>query len=171
MSDWDNIYKCPACDNENCVPPHNPSKSSVLLVGEMPGTEEESMGVPLVGRTGTLLRMQLAHMGYDLSQFGVCNLWQHKPNGNEKCLQHGKDTVIKEATDKKIVLLIGSDVAKVFLTKTISEVNGLNVKEFLKFPFSAPVVMAMMNPAICFHGCSGEITLALQKFIREVEKI
>ena len=171
MSDWENIYECPICGDENGVPPHNPSNSSVLLVGEFPGKEELSIGIPLVGRTGTLLKVQLAHMGYDLSQFGVCNLWQHKPNKNEKCLQHGKETVIKEAADKELVLLIGSDVAKMFLIKGVAEVNGLNVKEFLKFPFSASVVMAMMNPAIAFHGVNGEIILALQKFIIEVEKI
>ena len=167
---WNDIYCCPACGDENGVPPHNPSNSSVLLVGEFPGKEELSMGVPLVGRTGTLLRMQLAYLGYDLRQFGACNLWQHKPNKNEKCLQHGKEVVIKEAADKEIVLLIGSDVAKMFLTKSVSEVCGLNVKEFLKFPFSAPIVMAMMNPAIAFHSVNGEIILALEKFIKEVEK-
>lgn len=171
MSDWDNIYKCPVCGDENCVPPHNPSKSSVLLVAEFPGLEEEQQGVPMVGRTGTILRTKLAYMGYDLRQFAVCNLWQHKPNKNPDCLQHGKEVVIKEASDKEIVLLIGSDVAKMFLSKSVSEVCGLNVKEFLKFPFSAPVVMAMMNPAIVFHGCHGEVQLALEKFVKELEKI
>jgi len=167
---WNDIYCCPVCGDENCVPPHNPSKSKVLLVAEHPGLEEEQRGIPLVGRTGTLLRMQLAYLGYDLRQFGACNLWQHRPNKNEKCLQHGKEVVIKEAADKEIVLLIGSDVAKMFLTKSVSEVCGLNVKEFLKFPFSAPIVMAMMNPAIAFHSVNGEIILALEKFIKEVEK-
>lgn len=171
MSEWDNIYTCPVCGDENGVPPHNPSISSVLLVAEFPGLEEEQQGVPLVGRTGAILRTRLAYLGYDLRQFAVCNLWQHRPNGNPDCLQHGKEVVIAEAVDKELVLLIGSDVAKMFLTKSVSEVNGLNVKEFLKFPFSAPVVMAMYNPAIMFHSVHGEIVLALEKFIKEVEKI
>ena len=167
---FEDIYKCPVCGVNDCVPPHNPSKSRVLIVGEFPGKEEKIRGVPLIGRTGTILRNELAYMGWDLSGFGTCNLWQHEPNKNEECLQHGKSVVIKEAKKKKVVLLVGSDVAKMFLTKTVSEVNGLNVKEFLKFPFSAPVVMAMYNPAIVFHSVHGEIRLALEKFIQQVEK-
>lgn len=168
---FEDIYTCPICGIEDCVPPHNPSKSKVLIVAEHPGKTEKQRGIPMVGRTGGILRTELAYMGWDLSGFGTCNLWQHEPNKNEKCLKHGRKVVIKEAKKKKVVLLVGSDVAKMFLTKTVSEVNGLNVKEFLKFPFSAPVVMAMMNPAVVFHNVHGEIKLALQKFIDEVEKI
>jgi len=170
MSDWEDIYHCPVCEVDNCVPPNN-LESSVLIVGEEPEGDDEIQGMPLVGRTGTILRQMLARMDWDLSSFGVCNLWQHKPNKNEECLAHGKQVVVKSAKGKKVVLLIGSDVAKEFLTKNISELNGMKVNDYLKIPLSAPVVMAMMNPAVVFHNVHGEIVLALQNFIREVEKI
>jgi len=170
MSDWDNIFQCPICGAES-VPPHNPNNSNVLIVGEFPGKTELERGIPLVGRTGELLRQELAYLGYGIGSFGLCNLWQHPPNKNEECLMHGKQVVIRESEDKEIILLVGSDVAKMFLTKGISELNGLNVKEFLRFEFSAPVVMAMVNPAIMFHSVAGEVKLALKKFIREVEKL
>ena len=170
MSDWSNIYKCPICEVDDCVPPHN-TESSVLIVGEFPGVEEEMQGLPLVGRTGTILRQMLARLGWDLSQFGVCNLWQHKPNKNEKCLEHGKKVVVKTAKDKDVVLLVGSDVAKNFLTKNVSELTGMKVNDYLQIPLSAPVVMAMFNPAIVFHSVHGEVMLALQNFVKEVEKI
>jgi len=110
-------------------------------------------------------------MNYDLSSFGVCNLWQHKPNKNPECLEHGKQVVIETAKNKKLILLIGSDVAKTFLTKNVSELNGMKVNDYLKIPLSAPVVMAMFNPAIVFHDVHGEIVLALKNFIKEVKKI
>ena len=171
MSDWDEIYTCPVCGNTKCVPPHNPNKSEVLIVGEFPGKEEEVQGVPLVGRTGTILRQQLARLGYDLSQFCVCNLWQHEPNKNIDCLEQGKKVVIKEAKKKKLILLVGSDVAKMFLTKNVSELNGMIVNDYLKFDFSAPVVMACYNPAIVFHSVAGEVILALKNFTKEVKKL
>jgi uracil-DNA glycosylase family 4 len=176
---WESIYECPACGVDDCVPPHNPTNSKILIVAEFPGKEEKIRGVPLVGRTGTILRNELVYMGWDLSQFGTCNLYQHVPdriiNGraiydNPECLQQGKKVVIQEAKKKRVVLLVGSDVAKTFLTKTVSEVNGLDVKEFLVFPFSAKVVMAMYNPAICFHSVAGEVRLALKKFVKQVKK-
>jgi len=170
MSDWEDIYTCPVCGVDNCVPPNN-LESPVLIVGEFPGVEEEIQGMPLVGRTGTILRQMLARMDWDLSSFGVCNLWQHAPNKNAECLAHGKKVVVESARNKKVVLLVGSDVAKEFLTKNISELNSMKVNEYLKIPLSAPVVMAMMNPAICFHNVAGETILALQNFIRDVEKL
>lgn len=170
------IYDCPICGNKYGVPPYNPTNSPVLLVGESPEAGEVARGIPLVGRTGTILRQQLAHLGYDLSSFGVCNLWQHEPPSaknkiNPDCITHGKKVVIEEAKDKKLILLIGSEVANHFLEKNVSELNGLIVNEFLSVPLSAPVVMALYNPSICFHGVLGEVILGLKNFIREVEKL
>jgi len=174
MDDWtdgfDDIYTCPVCGVNNCVPPDN-IESPIIIVGEFPGKEELVTGIPLTGRTGTILKQSLAKMGWSLDSFCLCNLWQHKPNKNEKCLEHGKKIVIETAKDKQLVLLVGSDVAKAFLTKNISELNGLDVSEFLKVPAFRCKVMAMVNPAIVFHGVHGEVELSLKKFIKEVEKI
>lgn len=172
--DWDNIYTCPICGDTNCVPPHN-TQSPILIVAEFPGKEEIISGIPLVGRTGTVLKQMLSKMGYALQDFALCNLWQHKPDKDkDNCKQHGKKIVIETAKDKKLILLIGSDVADVFLTKNISEVTGLEVTPFLITPIFNCPVYAMMNPAIVFQKhreAYGEINLALQKFVKEVEKI
>jgi uracil-DNA glycosylase family 4 len=167
---WDDIFTCKVCGNENCVPPYDPSKSKFLIVGEFPGGEEEQKGIPLVGRTGTILKQQLGYLGHSLSEFAVCNLWQHEPNKNPECLELGKQVVMEQAKDKDIILLVGSEVANTFLTKNVSELNGMIVNEFLVYPFSAKVVMAMFNPAIVFHSVHGEVVLALKNFIKEVEK-
>lgn len=167
---FDDIFTCKVCGDTNCVPPHNPANSKILIVGEFPGDEEILRGIPLVGRTGTILKQQLARLGHSLNSFALMNLWQHKPNKNADCLEVGKQTVIQQAKDKDIILLVGSEVAKTFLSKNVSELNGLVVNEFLLYPFSAKVVLAMFNPAICFHSVTGEVILALKNFIREVEK-
>ena len=179
MSDWDEIYTCPVCGNTKCVPPHNPNKSEVLIVGDYPEGDDILQGVPFVSRAGTIMRQQLAYLGYDLSQFGMCNLWQHAPDKivkkmpvyNPKCTEDGKKVVIKEAKKKKLILLVGRHISKMFLTKNVSELNGMIVNDYLKFDFSAPVVMAMYNPAIVFHSVAGEVILALKNFIKEVKKL
>lgn len=75
MSWDDDIYTCEVCGIDQCVPAHGNPDSPVLIVGEFPGNDEVLKGVPLVGRTGTIMRQQLAHLGWDLSQFRVMNLW------------------------------------------------------------------------------------------------
>ena len=180
MSDWDEIYKCPACGNTDCVPPHNPSNSKILIVGDYPEGDDILQGVPFVSRVGTIMKQQLARLGYDLSQFCVCNLWQHAPDrivkkmpiyNNPKCTEYGKKIVITEAKKKKLILLVGSNVTKTFLAKNVSELNGMIVNDYLKFDFSAPVVMAMYKPSIVFHGCAGEVILALKNFTKEAKKL
>ena len=177
---WEDIYKCPACDNAEGVPPHNPSKSKILIVGDFPEGDDITQGIPFRSRIGTVLQNYLSKMGYSLSQFGLCNLWQHAPDkvlknkpvyNNPDCLEHGKKVVIEEAKKKKLILLIGSNVSKVFLTKNSMEMSSLKVNEHLKIQLSAPTVLAMVKPSIVFGGTHGEVELALKKFIKQVEKI
>ena len=167
MTVWDEIFTCPVCGTERCVPPAGRKDSPVLLVAEFPGDEEVLDGQPFTGRTGTIFKQQLGQLGWSLSNFRMMNLWQHPPNKNEKCLKHGIQTVIKEAQGKKGILLIGSDVAKAFTQYNVSEICGIPVESDY---FSAEVIMAMVNPAIVFHGVLGELQLGLEKFLKRIEK-
>ena len=177
------IYTCPHCGTNNCVPAYGDEDSPVLLVADVPGDIEIVQGIPLIGRTGTILRQMLAKMGWDLSQFRVMNLWNHEPNKNEDCFMHGKELVLKEIlgepeTDqqqdppsvwypnrKRAVLLIGADVAKAFLTNNVSDVCGMQTESIY---FSVDVLMACYNPAIVFHSVAGEVELALKKFVSRI---
>lgn len=170
---WDNIstvYDCPVCKRDDCVPAAGSFSSPILLIAEFPGSEEMKYGKPLVGAAGSVLRAELAYLGIDIKRLRICNLWLHPPSKNnvldEKCLAYSASKVIEEAKNKKAILLIGSDTVKYFTGYSVSQVAGLEVKsQYL----SAPIIIAMPNPAEVFHGSLGEVRLSIQKFAKKIE--
>ena len=167
MTNWDDdLYTCPICGSTECVPAGGSSKSKILLIGEYPGKDEINTGKPFSGATGTILKNELGRLGIDLSRLRIVNMWLHPPNKNEKCFEYGIQQVIKEAKGKRAILLIGSDTVKYFTGMKVGQVTGLQVHSDL---LSAPIIFAMVQPAIAFHGTCGEVKLSLQKFADKVE--
>jgi len=169
MSKWeDDIYTCPICKTEDCVPPVGSTKSTILIVGEFPGKDEVKSGKPFSGATGGVFRTELAKVGLDLNRMRLCNLWQHLPNKNKECLDYGMKQVIKEAKNKQAILLVGSDVVKIFCDMGVSSVTGLKVTSPY---FSAPIVVACIQPAIVFNNSIGELQWSLRKFAKYIEEL
>jgi hypothetical protein len=130
--------------------------------------DEVKSGKPFSGATGSVLRIELGKLGVDLSRMRIANLWLHIPNHNEDCLKYSVEQVIKEAKGKEAILLIGSDTVKYFCDAKVSQVNGLEVKSNY---LSAPILMALIQPATVFHGCAGELRFGLKRFVEKVEGI
>lgn len=171
----DNPYLCPVCGSEDCVPPYfGTPDTPVLLVGEFPGEDEVIRGKPLVGPTGKLLEAEMKHLGLYLRSYRICNLWQHPPQKNkkdpnyEKCLEHGAKIVLKEAKNKKLVVLIGSDTVKFFTGEGVSDWNGLLVNSVM---LNNPYVLAMIQPASAFRSSLGEVRFGLERLKYYIEKI
>jgi len=168
MSWDDDIYVCPHCNRDDLVLASGPKRAKILIIGEFPGAEEVKKGVPMVGGMGGVLRTELGLLGLDMRQMRVCNLWLHPKNKNGDCLLYGKNMAVKEAKDRDVILLIGSDTVKEFCDEKVSEVTGLEVKS----PFlSAPLIIACVQPATVFHGGIGEVRLSLTKFAEKVKKL
>ena len=173
---WDDIttaYDCPICKREDCVPTAGLRDSPILLIGEKPGDDEVKYGKPFCGASGGVLKAELAYFGVDIKRLRICNLWLHEPSKDkaldEKCLAYSAGKVVEEAKGKKVILLIGSDAVKYFTGYSVSKVAGLHVTSSY---LSAPVIMAMPNPAEVFHkGGIGEVRLSLQKFAKEIEDL
>lgn len=163
-----NPYICPVCGSDDCVPPYYGTNSDVLLIGEFPGEDEVVRGKPLVGPTGRLLESELRYLGLSLRSYRLCNLWQHPPNKNDKCLEHGAKVVLEEAKEKKLVVLIGSDTVKFFTGESVSEWNGLLVESAM---LDNPYIMAMIQPASAFRSSLGEVRFGLKQFKYYVERI
>ncbi|MBX6423542.1 uracil-DNA glycosylase [Thermosulfurimonas sp. F29] len=64
------------------VPGEGPSPSSVMLVGEAPGREEDLEGRPFVGAAGKLLDRMLAAVGLKRSEIYITNVVKCRPPGN-----------------------------------------------------------------------------------------
>ena len=173
MDDWEFFeqqFECPVCGSEQCVPPVGNTNSSILIVAEFPGTEELKKGILMVGRMAFVLRQELGHLGLDLKSTRRCNLWQHPPNKNQKCLEAGMKVVISEAKGKQAILLLGSDVVDVFVKDhSVMKISGLRVKSSY---FSAPIIMVCPNPALVFRKGRGigEVRLALSKFVKAIKE-
>jgi uracil-DNA glycosylase family 4 len=167
-NDWEDIYTCPICKSTDCVPAGGKEKSKILLIGEFPGEDEIKSGKPFSGATGSVLRIELAKLGVDLSRMRITNLWLHIPNHQEDCLKYSVEGVIKEAKGKEAILLIGSDTVKYFCDKKVSQVNGLEVTSNY---LSAPIIMCCIQPAIVFHSVIGELRFALKRFSERIEMI
>ena len=164
---WDSDFNCPYC-GADLVRASGNKHSDILIIGEFPGDEEKQQGIPMVGRMGTVLREQLAYLGLDLMSFRRTNLWLHDPNKNKECFQMGVEAAMKEAKGKKVILLMGSEVVTYFTTKKVSDVSGLRVTSDM---LSAPIILAMFNPAIVFRGTIGETKFALKKFKEALEEL
>lgn len=161
---------CPACANIIC-PPSGHSED-LLIIGEFPGEQEMLQGRPFATHrefitAGKIFRKELERVTLAFSDFRVTNLWLHLPNNNENCWQAGYDAVLREAKGKKAILLVGSDSVSTFTTYKVSDVSGLRVDSAI---LSAPLIVAMVNPALAQHRAMGEVRFAVQRWKYWLEK-
>lgn len=155
-------HYCPAC-SEIGVPPRGNKESSILIIGEFPGESEMESGKPFSGPAGGVLRTELSRIGLDAPLIRIMNLWLHPPTKNENCFKAGHDLVLEEAKGRKAILMVGSEVVNTFTQYKVSEICGLKLDK-ADHPFSAKVVMAIVNPAIIFHGGIGEVRFGIESF-------
>lgn len=165
-------YTCSFCLRDDLVLASGQKTSPILVIGGFPGTDEIKRGKPLVGRTGTVLRMELARVGVDLNRMRLTNLWLHpklKPKDvtYQDCFDYGFEEAVKEAKGRKLILLIGADAVKTFTGYNVSEVTGLVVPS----KYLSAKVMCMVQPTTVFKESLGEVRLSLKKFSKEVDKV
>ena len=159
---------CPHCGT-SLVAPRGRRESPILVIGEYPGDEEIEKGIPMVGAMGGVFRTEMARVGIDINRLRLTNIWLHTPNKSKECLDYGIAEAIKEAKDRKAILLLGSECVSYFCNKSVLRTCGLKVTS----PYlSAPIIYSCVNPAIVFkRGGIGEVRLALKKFSKVVEGV
>ncbi len=131
------IHQCRRCpigllDNQ-AVPGEGLKKSTLMVVGEQPGDQEDLAGKPFVGPSGQLLDRYLVEAGIDRRQTYVTNAVKHF-----KFVQRGKRRLHQSPTAKeidicrwwldgereivqpKVVLALGASAARSLLGKTVS---------------------------------------------------
>lgn len=75
---------CPelAATRTQVVPGAVPPGVRLLLMGEAPGVQEDTSGLPFVGRSGQLLDRLLTELGVARADVGVLNTLKCRPPGN-----------------------------------------------------------------------------------------
>ena len=74
---------CPLAETRtNAVPGEGPVSARILIIGEAPGRNEDSKGVPFVGRAGNILDDLLEGIGVARDEVFITNIVKCRPPGN-----------------------------------------------------------------------------------------
>jgi DNA polymerase len=152
--------KCRNCDlwrnAAQTVLGQGSSSAPIMLIGEVPGDQEDRQGKPFVGPAGTLLRMLLNEAGIDLQQVYLTNVAKHfkwEPRGKRRIHKTPNSSEIKAcrfwldaeiaALKSKVVVCLGATAAQALLGRElrVTQHRGKSIYSDL-----APYVMATVHP-------------------------
>lgn len=114
-----------------CLWGTGPKQARVMIVGEAPGAEEDKTGKPFVGRSGQVLREELARVGIKPEECYITNTVKCRPPNNDKP-KAGPIKACKKYLDAEIasvkpeyIITLGAVPTKQILKKAkITEVHG-----------------------------------------------
>lgn len=115
--------------------PSGSKKPEVLVIGESPGSEEDEVGKPFVGRSGQLLREVLEELGLTDDTVAMTNVVRCRPENNvvtKKAINKCKTFALQDIKelDPVIVLLLGNSPLNGILGESgISQWNGVIVEK------------------------------------------
>lgn len=107
------------------------TEAKILCIGEGPGKNEDTQGLPFVGQAGKLLDKLLEISGLERKKVFITNIVHHRPPQNRDPLPneieaYGKylDEIIKIITPKLVITLGRFSMAKFLPDVYISQVHG-----------------------------------------------
>ena len=133
------------------------TSATIMVVGEVPGDQEDQQGKPFVGPAGKLLRTALKEAGIDLKQVYLTNVVKHfkwEPRGKRRIHKTPNASEIKAcrfwfdaeiATLKpKVIVCLGATAAQALLHRDfrVTQHRGELIDSSL-----APHVMATVHPS------------------------
>ena len=128
-------------------------KSSIMILGEAPGANEDEEGVPFVGKAGNLLDKMLAAINLDRKNVYITNIINYRPPDNRR----PTDEEIKrylpfitkhiEIINPKILVLLGSTAMNAIIGNeaVISKARGKWIEK--TFGKSKTSVIITFHPA------------------------
>jgi uracil-DNA glycosylase family 4 len=117
-------WECPLAEGTAFVPTSFPKGESngIAVVGEAPGFQESTYGVPFKGPSGQLLNQVLSHHGIDRSQTLLTNACLCRPEDNatppKTAIAACRPRLLAELVDTKKVLTLGTPAAQSVLNTT-----------------------------------------------------
>jgi len=83
LSEINACEKCDLCKTRNhTVPGAGPRNARLVLIGEAPGADEDSSGIPFVGKAGQHLDKILKAAGFKREEIFICNILKCRPPDN-----------------------------------------------------------------------------------------
>jgi uracil-DNA glycosylase len=127
--------------------------SKIMIIGEGPGANEDSLGKPFVGRAGKLLDKMLASITLDRTKVYISNVVNYRPPENRKptedeikrYLPYLKSHI--EIINPKILLLLGGTALNALVGNevVISKARGKWMQK--EIGTSNPWIIASFHPA------------------------
>jgi uracil-DNA glycosylase len=177
---------CRACDlwkrGTHIVFGEGKADSTVMLVGEVPGDQEDLSGKPFVGPAGQLLNRALAEAGIDRSQAYVTNAVKHfnwEPRGKRRI--HKKPSASEIAACRpwldaeiarlrpKVIVCLGATAAQALLGREFRVTRHRG--EFIKSPL-AQYVAATIHPSAILRAPDEETRhQEMIRFVADLKRI
>lgn len=161
----ESMKKCQLCDlSETCqtVRIDPDGKGEIVFLGEAPGAEEDKMGRPFIGASGSLLRKILSQLEIDPARYRFTNSVRCRPPGNKTpsqkqikaCLPH----LYQEFIDNppKIIVPLGNTALKSLraagllnIPGTIMNLHGKVIEE------GDCLIIPMVHPSYVLQNPNG----------------
>ncbi len=147
-----NCKKCKLCTNRNNIVFGEGNKQAkVMFIGEGPGADEDSQGIPFVGKAGQLMNKCFEGLGIKRQEFYIANIVKCRPPSNrvpeqdeaDACLDYLRNQVV--LVKPEIIVLLGSTALKNILGKeygiTSSRGKWVESKGILYMPTWHPAAL------------------------------
>ena len=152
--------------------------AKIMIIGEGPGAQEDSEGIPFVGRAGKLLDKMLEAIQLDRDKVYISNVVNYRPPANrrptedeiKKYLPYLKTHI--EIINPKILILLGSTAltALVGNIEVISKARGKWIKK--EIGKIKPWIIASFHPAFLMRQPEQKKLAWIDlKMVREKSKI
>lgn len=114
-----NCKKCRLCENrKNIVFGQGNKHADIMFVGEGPGADEDTEGIPFVGKAGKLMNMAFEGIGINREDVYITNIVKCRPPNNrvpeqdeaQMCINYLRNQVI--LIKPKIIVLLGNTAMK-----------------------------------------------------------
>lgn len=164
---------CPLYEDSIFVPSYGPEKAEVCLVGEAPGKDEATKGIPFVGLSGKLLDQILPSVGLRREEIFITNTCLCRPKDNvnppAQAVRSCHTRLVEELKGRspKVVLALGNFAARAILD-TSEGITKLRVGPPKRSPLldEGTVVIPTFHPAASLYN-SG----AFPDIVTDFEKI
>jgi len=158
--------RCPLSETRNKVVfNQGPTPCKLMLIGEAPGADEDTQGIPFVGRAGKLLSKMLESVDiHRPDDIYITNTLKCRPPDNRNPLQSEieacNDFLLKQIStvQPKVLLLVGSPAMKTILNpkETISKIRGKWVDMKVDYSDTPIKVMTLFHPSYLLRNASKE---------------
>lgn len=121
-----NCKKCKLCTNRTKIVFGQGNKEAdIMFIGEGPGADEDSQGIPFVGKAGKLMNRAFEGLGINRDNVYIANVVKCRPPANRvpeddeaaSCLDYLRNQVI--LIKPKIIVLLGSTALRNILGKNM----------------------------------------------------